>query len=1002
MKVDYPKRVLIIGSGPIVIGQSAEFDYSGNQAIRAVTSMGIEVVVVNSNPATIQTDRRKGVIPRMVPLNVKSIINVIEKDRPDSIMGTFGGQTGLNILVALWKSGYLDSKGIKILGTHPNSIEIAEDRLKFKEKMKEIGEPVLESQYCRSVQESVKYAKSIGFPVVVRPSFTLGGTGGGIARNVDELRNIAEQGIFLSTAGGILIEKSVIGWTELEVEVVRDGKGNKIAVCTMENVDPMGVHTGDSIVVTPFLTLNDLNYQKIRSSALRIAEALEIKGACNVQFAFNHSTGEYYVIEVNPRLSRSSALASKATGYPIARVAALIALGLSLDEIENRVTGERNAAREPAIDYVVVKFPVWPVEKFPEADFTLGTQMKSTGEVMSIGKTLPEAFNKALRSTGLIGKSVSFDEKKLSVPNPERVLHIREAFERGYSVERISSLTGWNELFVEELLAAFKLENKYRGFAVVDTCAGEFNVRTPYYYSSQSSSKIGGDFIVLGGGAITIGQGIEFDYSCVHVSERLRKEGYRVIMINDNPETVSTDFDASDFLIFDPVDFDTIKNVIENSSSRRIIPWFGGQRPINLLKRMKDEFGERVEILGTRVDVIDMLEDREKFATLMSEMKIPYPKYKFTSLEKFQEAVMELSFPVIVRPSYTISGSHMAILKTKDDLEEYLRDHGKFVKEFLVEEYLDNSIEAEIDGVSDGNDVLIPGIIEHVEEAGIHSGDSTSIFPSVNIPNHIQETMKEYTRLICRELKVIGPINIQFAIKDGIVHIIEINPRSSRSFPFVSKVSGINLSEVAADVLLGKDIPSFPEKARYVGVKMPVFPFDKLTGADVVLGPEMKSTGEVIGMGRTLIEAMRNAYAAAGFDISREGVIITLPSHRIGEFIGIIRMIYRSGKAIYSTEGTREKLMKYGINAVEIKKIHEGSPNTLDILKLGNIAAVINILSENYKSEADGKVMRRSCFERRVLYLGTRTQAAVFAEVVLSDALSLRKSVRDKKRENLG
>ncbi|MGC8645450.1 MAG: carbamoyl-phosphate synthase large subunit [Thermoplasmata archaeon] len=994
MKADLPRRVLIIGSGPIVIGQSAEFDYSGNQAIRAVTGKGVEVVVVNSNPATIQTDKRKGVRPRMVPLDAESVIKVIEEDKPDSIMGTFGGQTALNILVELWKSGYLESKGIRILGTHPESVDVAEDRLKFKEKMKEIGEPVLESYYCNSLQESIRYAKTIGFPVVVRPSFTLGGTGGGIARNVEELRNIVEQGLFLSKAGAVLIERSVIGWTELEVEVVRDGKGNKIAVCTMENVDPMGVHTGDSIVVTPFLTLNDLNFQRIRSSALRIAEALDIRGACNVQFAFNDSTGEYYVIEVNPRLSRSSALASKATGYPIARVAALIALGFSLDEIENTVTGEKNAAREPAIDYVVVKFPVWPVEKFPEADFTLGTQMKSTGEVMSIGRTLPEAFRKALRSTGLLGKRVNFDERKLAIPNPERVLHIREAFESGYSIEKISKLTGWKELFIEELVSAFKVDTKYRGFAVVDTCAGEFDVRTPYYYSSTSSRKIGGDFIVLGGGPITIGQGIEFDYSCVHVASKLRREGYSAIMINDNPETVSTDFDASDFLVFDPVDFDTIRNVVENSTARKIIPWFGGQRPINLLRRIKEELGGRVEILGTSVDVIDMLEDREKFAVLMRKMRIPYPKYKYSSVSAFQEAVMELSFPVIVRPSYTISGAHMAILRSEEDVRDYLRDHGKFVSEFLVEEYLDNSIEAEIDGVSDGQDVLIPGIIEHVEEAGIHSGDSTSIFPSVNIPAHVQETMKEYTKLICRELRIIGPINIQFAIRDGIVHIIEINPRSSRSFPFVSKVSGVNLSEIAVDVLLGKGIPNIPASGSHVGVKMPVFPFDKLTGTDVILGPEMKSTGEVIGVGRKLVKAMRNAYAAAGFDISKEGVIITLPSGRVGEFIGIIRMIHRSGKAIYSTEGTREKLKQYGINAVGIKKIYEGSPNTLDILKLGNIAAVINILSENYKAEADGKAMRRSCYERRVLYLSTKTQAAAFAEVISSFGLDFNFSGR--------
>ncbi|MEM0138576.1 MAG: carbamoyl-phosphate synthase large subunit [Thermoplasmatales archaeon] len=982
MKSELPRKVLIIGSGPIVIGQSAEFDYSGNQAIKAVTSKGVKAIVVNSNPATIQTDRIPKTIPRMVPLNTSYVMKIIDEEKPDAIMGIFGGQTGLNIMLDLWRSRFLDSRGIKVLGTPPGSVDVAEDRLKFKEKMMEIGEPVLESYYCGSLQESIKYAKSIGFPVIVRPSFTLGGTGGGIARNVEELRGIVERGLFLSSSGSVLIEKSVIGWVELEVEVVRDGKGNKIAVCTMENVDPMGVHTGDSIVVTPFLTLNDFNFQKIRSSALRIAEALHIKGACNVQFAFNDATGEYFVIEVNPRLSRSSALASKATGYPIARVAALIALGFSLDEIENTVTGEMNVAREPAIDYVVVKFPVWPVEKFPEADFTLGTQMKSTGEVMSIGKTLSDAIRKALRSTGLLNKRVDFDEGKLATPNPERILHIREAWKRGYSVSSISKLTGWRELFVEELISAFDLAPNYAGFSVVDTCAGEFDVVTPYYYSSSSGSTLQGDFIILGGGPITIGQGIEFDYSCVHVASRLRKKGYKVIMVNDNPETVSTDFDASDSLVFDPVDFETIKNLIDNSNCKKLIPWFGGQRPINLLKRIKGDLGDRIEIVGTDVEVVDILEDREKFAQLMNEMKIPYPRYRYSSIDKFMQAINEISFPVIVRPSYTISGAHMAVLRSQEDAQEYLVQHGKYITEFLVEQYLDNSIEAEIDGVSDGENVLIPGIIEHIEEAGVHSGDSTSIFPSVSIPNHLQETMKEYTRLICNKLGIVGPINIQFAIKDNIVHIIEINPRSSRSFPLVSKVSGLNLSEIAADSLLGTPVPKEFRIRKKIGVKLPVFPFDKLGGVDVILGPEMKSTGEVIGMGNTLTDALKNAYEAAGFDISKEGVIITIPSKNIGEFIGIIRMIYMAGKAIYSTEGTRQKLGMYGINTATVKKIFEGSPNTIDLLKLGNISAVINILSDNYKSELDGKVMRRACFERKVLYLSTRAQAAAFAEVV--------------------
>jgi carbamoyl-phosphate synthase large subunit len=982
MNEKMPRKVLLIGSGPIVIGQSAEFDYSGNQAIKAIVSQNVEVVVVNSNPATIQTDRHEMVKPIMAPLDEQTMMRIIDDEKPDSILGTFGGQTGLNLLIGLWKSGFLSSRNISILGTQPETVEISEDRLKFKEKMIQLGEPVLESYYCSTLQDVIRYAKLIGFPVIVRPSFTLGGTGGGIAKDIDELRAIAEQGLFLSRAGSILIEKSVIGWVELEVEVVRDSAGNKIAVCTMENVDPMGVHTGDSIVVTPFLTLNDKNYQKIRASALKIAEGLGIVGACNVQFAFNSSTEEYYVIEVNPRLSRSSALASKATGYPIARVAALIALGKKLTEIENTVTGEQNAAREPAIDYIVVKCPVWPIEKFPEENFELGTQMKSTGEVMSIGKTLSEAFRKSLRSTGMLNRKVAFNESLLTAPNPERGPQIYAAFKAGFSVERISSLTGWKRLFVDEWIRAYEEEQNFSGFSLVDTCAGEFEVKTPYYYSNSNGRRISGDVLVLGGGPITIGQGIEFDYSCVHVSHALRKRGMKVIILNDNPETVSTDFDESDFLIFDPVDFESVRNIIENSEVRIVIPWFGGQRPINIIGKIKEYFGERITIPGTDLRAMDILEDRAKFADLMRDLGISYPEFLFTSVDSFTRDIGKISFPVIVRPSYTISGAHMSVLKNSEEAEEYIKYHGRFVKEFLVERYLDNSIEAEIDAVSDGENVLIPGIIEHIEEAGIHSGDSTSIFPARNVPNHVQETMKEYTKLICRRLGIIGPLNIQFAIKNDVVHIIEVNPRSSRTFPFVSKISGINLSEISAAVVMGEKLDSRRINVGKIGVKIPIFPFDKLKGSDVILGPEMRSTGEVIGLGENMRDAMASGYKAAGYDISKEGVIISVPSTRIGEFLGIIKMISDSGKVIYSTEGTANSLKKYGIVTVGIKKIYDGNPNTVDLLKTGNISAVINILSDKYKSESDGKVMRRACYEKRVLYIGTKTQAAAFAETI--------------------
>lgn len=984
MDLDEIKKVMIIGSGPIVIGQSAEFDYSGNQAIKVLLSKGIEVVIVNSNPATIQTDPRPGLRPYMVPMNPESIEEVIKIEKPDAIMGTFGGQTALNLITEMNDRGLLKKYNIKVLGTSPEAIKIAEDRLLFKEKMKEIGEPVLESFYCRTINDAILYSKKIGFPIIVRPSFTLGGTGGGIANDSDELRKIVSRGISLSQVNSVLIEKSVIGWKELEVEVIRDSKGNKIAVCTMENVDPMGVHTGDSIVVTPFLTLNDKLYQKIRQAALKIAEAIEIIGSCNVQFALNPNGEEYYVIEVNPRLSRSSALASKATGYPIARVAALIALGYSLDEIENNVTGEKNAAREPSIDYVVVKFPVWPIEKFPDADFTLGTQMKSTGEVMAIGRTLRQAFRKALKSTGLLNKKVSFSEERLKRPNPLRVLHIYEAYKMGYTIKKIAEFTGWQELMVDELIRAFEDEEDIKGFGIVDTCAGEFEAITPYYYSKDDGMTLKVDVLVLGSGPITIGQGIEFDYSTVNAIKVLREMGLKVAVLNDNPETVSTDFDESDVLIFDPVEYSYVKNAILSLKPDYLIPWFGGQRPINMLHLIRKDFPE-LKIPGTEVEVVDILEDRNKFAQLMNEMGIPYPIFKFSSIENIRETIKEIGYPIIIRPSYTISGAHMAVIKNDEDLKEYLNFHGNLLKDFLVEKYLENSIEAEIDAVSDGKDVFIPGIIEHIEEAGIHSGDSTSIFPSVNITRYLQETMKEYTKIICRKLNIVGPLNIQFAIKNDIVYIIEINPRSSRTFPFVSKVSGVNLAMLSSQVIMKGKLEKTYFPIEKIGVKIPIFPFDKITNSDVILGPEMRSTGEVIGIGKSLKEALLNGYLAAGYKPFKEGVIVTIAKEERPAFFGIVKMIYDSGRVIYATDGTHQYLKKNGIPSVEIKKLREGSPNIMDLLEKGDIAAVINILNPNYRSEEDGKLMRRACYEKKVLYLSTRTQAAAFANAIYNE-----------------
>lgn len=1026
------KKVMVLGSGPIVIGQAAEFDYAGTQACRSLKEEGIEVVLVNSNPATIMTDKDIADKVYIEPLNVDVVKKIIKEEQPDSILPTLGGQAGLNLAMELEESGFLKENNVRLIGTTALTIKKAEDRLEFKNTMEKLKEPVAASTIVEDVEAAVEFAKEIGYPIVVRPAYTLGGSGGGIADDEASLRLICENGLRLSRVGQCLIERSIAGWKEIEYEVMRDSRGNCITVCNMENLDPVGVHTGDSIVVAPSQTLSDKEHQMLRTSALNIIDELGITGGCNVQYALNPHTFEYCVIEVNPRVSRSSALASKATGYPIAKVAAKIALGYTLDEIKNAVTGRTFASFEPALDYVVVKIPRLPFDKFITAKRTLTTQMKATGEVMSICTNFEGALMKAIRSLEqhvdslIVNYYEGFTDEdikdELQKVDDRRIFLIAEAIRRGITPEYIHSITKIDEWFIDkierlvrcelrlkneeltrELLFEAKRmefpdkviakltgktekeiydcrikENIVAGFKMVDTCAAEFEAVTPYYYScfdgenENTSVTDKKKVLVLGSGPIRIGQGIEFDFCSVHCVWAFSKAGYETIIINNNPETVSTDFDIADKLYFEPLTPEDVRNVVELEKPYGAVVQFGGQTAIGLTKALM-EMG--VKILGTSAEDVDAAEDREIFDNILNETGIPRASggTVFTADEAV-EVANRLGYPVLVRPSYVLGGAGMRIAISDSDIREYINIINRNVQEhpILVDKYLMGE-ELEVDAVCDGEDILIPGIMQHIERAGIHSGDSISVYPSQNISAELIERIEDYTKKLAKSLHVIGLVNIQFIIYENEVYVIEVNPRSSRTVPYISKVTGIPIVELAAKVIMGEKIrdlgfePGLQKEAPYVAVKMPVFSFEKLRGAEISLGPEMKSTGECLGIAKTFDEALFKAFLGAGIDLPiHKKMIITVCDEDKKEIVPIAAGFNKLGYEIYATRGTAEVLKNNGVEVTQVNKLEQAAPTLMDLLLAHNIDLVIDTPSKGAGKSKDGFLIRRVAIETGV------------------------------------
>lgn len=1026
------KKVMVLGSGPIVIGQAAEFDYAGTQACRSLKEEGIEVVLVNSNPATIMTDKDIADKVYIEPLNVDVVKKIIKEEQPDSILPTLGGQAGLNLAMELEESGFLKENNVRLIGTTALTIKKAEDRLEFKNTMEKLKEPVAASTIVEDVEAAVEFAKEIGYPIVVRPAYTLGGSGGGIADDEASLRLICENGLRLSRVGQCLIERSIAGWKEIEYEVMRDSRGNCITVCNMENLDPVGVHTGDSIVVAPSQTLSDKEHQMLRTSALNIIDELGITGGCNVQYALNPHTFEYCVIEVNPRVSRSSALASKATGYPIAKVAAKIALGYTLDEIKNAVTGRTFASFEPALDYVVVKIPRLPFDKFITAKRTLTTQMKATGEVMSICTNFEGALMKAIRSLEqhvdslIVNYYEGFTDEdikdELQKVDDRRIFLIAEAIRRGITPEYIHSITKIDEWFIDkierlvrcelrlknegltrELLFEAKRmefpdkviakltgktekeiydcrikENIVAGFKMVDTCAAEFEAVTPYYYScfdgenENTSVTDKKKVLVLGSGPIRIGQGIEFDFCSVHCVWAFSKAGYETIIINNNPETVSTDFDIADKLYFEPLTPEDVRNVVELEKPYGAVVQFGGQTAIGLTKALM-EMG--VKILGTSAEDVDAAEDREIFDNILNETGIPRASggTVFTADEAV-EVANRLGYPVLVRPSYVLGGAGMRIAISDSDIREYINIINRNVQEhpILVDKYLMGE-ELEVDAVCDGEDILIPGIMQHIERAGIHSGDSISVYPSQNISAELIERIEDYTRKLAKSLHVIGLVNIQFIIYENEVYVIEVNPRSSRTVPYISKVTGIPIVELACKVIMGEKIrdlgfePGLQKEAPYVAVKMPVFSFEKLRGAEISLGPEMKSTGECLGIAKTFDEALFKAFLGAGIDLPiHKKMIITVCDEDKKEIVPIAAGFSKLGYEIYATRGTAEVLKNNGVEVTQVNKLEQAAPTLMDLLLAHNIDLVIDTPSKGAGKSKDGFLIRRVAIETGV------------------------------------
>ncbi|GAV25041.1 carbamoyl phosphate synthase large subunit [Carboxydothermus islandicus] len=1038
------QKVMVIGSGPIVIGQAAEFDYAGTQACRALKEEGYEVVLVNSNPATIMTDANIADRVYIEPLTVEFLEKVIIQEKPQGIVATLGGQAGLNLTVELFERGILQRESVQILGTPLDAIKKAEDRELFKETMLAIGEPVPESTIVTNVEDGLKFARSIGYPVIIRPAYTLGGSGGGIAHNDEEFKEICQRGLKQSLIQQVLVEKSVAGWKEIEYEVIRDAMDNAIIVCNMENIDPVGVHTGDSIVVAPSQTLSDKEYQLLRNAALKIIRALKIEGGCNVQFALDPKSFKYYVIEVNPRVSRSSALASKATGYPIAKVAAKIAVGLTLPEIPNAVTGKTTAAFEPALDYVVVKIPRWPFDKFRTMDKRIGTQMKATGEVMAIDRTFEGALNKALRSLeigvyGLSKKGLDLTrlEEKLKYPDDERLFYLREAIIQGYSLEKLSEITGIDQFFLkkienivrfeqkiarEDLTAELLLEAKKMNFSdreiaalkgltegevrnlrekygvkpvykMVDTCAGEFEAKTPYFYSTyekenEAKETSGKKALVLGSGPIRIGQGIEFDYCSVHAVWTLREEGYKAVIINNNPETVSTDFDTSDRLYFDPLTFEDVKNIIDHEKPEGVVVQFGGQTAINLAKPLAQA---GIKLFGSGVEAIDTAEDRQKFDAFLNSLGLKRPAGKgvFAISEAVQTA-KEIGYPVVVRPSYVLGGRAMEIVYNEEELKNYMKWATQISPEHpvLIDRYLEG-LEIEVDALADGKEVFIPGIMEHIERAGVHSGDSIAVYPTLHLDAEMIDKIYEYTCKIALGLGIKGLLNIQYVVYENELYVLEVNPRASRTIPFLSKITGVPMVKIATLLSLGKTLREVGYQGGILptrnlwGVKAPVFSFAKLTNLDVSLGPEMKSTGEVMGVAQTFPEALYKALIASGIKVPLKGTVLaTIADRDKEEAYSIIKKFADLGFRIFATEGTANFLTSKGLDVVKVKKLSEGTYNILDLLRDDQIQLVINTLTSGSQPEKEGFRIRRTAVELGVPCLTSLDTARAMANML--------------------
>ncbi|MDR1617110.1 MAG: carbamoyl-phosphate synthase large subunit [Syntrophomonadaceae bacterium] len=1045
------KKVMVIGSGPIVIGQAAEFDYAGTQALRALKEENIEVVLVNSNPATIMTDRTMADKIYLEPLVLTTIKRIIEKERPDSLLSSLGGQIGLTLSMQLNKAGVLDKYGVRILGTGADAIDKAEDRQIFKDTMAKINQPTIPSVVANDVKAALSFAEVTGYPVIVRPAFTLAGSGGGIAENDEELREIARNGLMQSPINQILVEKGISGWKEIEFEVMRDRRGNVITVCSMENFDPVGIHTGDSIVIAPAVTLADKEYQMLRSAALDIISALGVEGGCNCQFALHPHSFEYAVIEVNPRVSRSSALASKATGYPIAKVATKIALGYNLDEIINEVTGSTYAAFEPTLDYVAVKFPKWPFDKFIYAKRELGTQMKATGEVMSIADTFEMAIMKAVRGAeiGLDTLSLShltgLDDKKLKKqmrrPTDERIFLVYEALKRNISVDEINELTKIDRWFLykldnirlyeeniasEPMNASLYNEGKRLGFTdkalkrisgvqelpwrmtptyrMVDTCGGEFLATTPYFYGTFSSEVRGGenealDFIaasekkrvvVIGSGPIRIGQGIEFDYASVHCVWSLKKMGYEVVIINNNPETVSTDFDTGDRLYFEPLTIEDVMNIIEIENPLGVIVAFGGQTSIKLTQQLHKN---AVNIIGTSADSIDMAEDRERFDQLLEKLAINRPRgHTVMSVEGALKAAEDLEYPVLLRPSYVLGGQNMIIAFGPADIKEYMKvilNKGQD-NPVLVDKYLCGT-EIEVDAIFDGHELLIPGIMEHVERTGIHSGDSIAVHPAPNIDQGLADTILETTKKICVGLKVAGIINIQYVVVRRELFVIEVNPRASRTVPYLSKVTGVPMVELATRVSLGEKLldlgfgSGIYEPTPYTAVKVPVFSFEKLTDVDTHLGPEMKSTGEVLGIGKNLQEALYKGLLSAGYSLVKAGsVFISVRDTEKPEIAAIAKKFHQIGFELYATSGTADVLSGSGLKVQRVHKIHENKNNVMTLLEGGEVNYIISTSTKGRNPERDSVKIRRKASKLGIPCLTSLDTANAVADSLMS------------------